>query len=322
MHAIIKQQQLVWQQTPEPELKPGCIRIKVHASAVNRADLLQSRGLYPAPPGASEILGLECSGEVIEVAADVDQYQIGQPVCALLAGGGYAEQVVCLAKHALPIPEEIDTVTAAAIPEVFATAWCNLYMEAKLQTQETVLLHAGASGVGSAAIQLCTQMDNPCWVTVGSQQKLEYCQQLGASGGWLRSENNFKTKLSQELPSTGVNVILDPVGAAYFEDNIDCLTLDGRLVLIGLMGGIKSEINLAKIVSKRIKIIGSTLRNRSDDYKTNVINSMYKNLWPLFESKKINPVIEKTYAIQQINEAFELLASNNTIGKIILTVNP
>lgn len=323
MKAITKstQNQLVWEEVESPTLHPGQIRIDVRASAVNRADLLQHRGFYPPPPGASPILGLECAGIVSETAGDVKTHRVGDAVCALLAGGGYAEQVVCNAEHALPIPQNLSLSEAAALPEVFATAWCNLFMEGQLQPHQRVLIHAGASGVGTAAIQLCKQFANPCYVTVGSEAKITACKQLGAEQGWLRKEQAFKAGLLNELNLSGVDLILDPVGGSYLDDNLSCLNVDGRLVIIGLMGGIKSELNLAQIVTKRAKIIGSALRSRPDEYKARVMSALEEKVWPHIESGAITPVIEKAFPIQETAAAFELLASNHTTGKLVLTVN-
>lgn len=339
MKAIIKTEKnrLIWDEVEAPILNSGQVRIDIHASAVNRADLLQFKGFYPPPPGASPILGLECSGIVSEVAADVENHQVGDPVCALLSGGGYAEQVVCDAGHAIAIPKNLSLRSAAALPEVFATAWCNLFIEGQLQPEQRVLIHAGASGVGTAAIQLCKQFSNPCYVTVGSEKKITYCKNLGADQGWIRNNSNFKASVLAELerngtkhkassngsiPNNGVDLVLDPVGGSYLADNIDCLNIDGRLVIIGLMGGIKSELNLAQLVSKRIKIIGSALRSRPAAYKTHVMLALKENVWPLIEAEKISPIIENTFPIQETESAFELLSSNNTIGKLLLTIKP
>ncbi|PCJ21759.1 MAG: NAD(P)H-quinone oxidoreductase [Gammaproteobacteria bacterium] len=327
MKAIVKtkENQLVWEEVNAPTLSPGHIRIDVHASAINRADLLQYRGFYPPPPGASSILGLECAGVVSEIASDVSSHQVGDSVCALLSGGGYAEQVVCHAGHAVPIPQNLSLHSAAALPEVFATAWCNLFIEAQLQPHERVLIHAGASGVGTAAIQLCKQFANPCYVTVGNEEKVRACKSLGAEQGWVRNKDSFKEQLLAQLSQdgatlTGVDVILDPVGGSYLADNMQCLNIDGRLVVIGLMGGIKSELNLAQIVSKRISIIGSALRSRPTRYKTQVMSALRDKVWPLIETDKISPIIEQTFPIQDVTSAFELLSSNDTIGKLVLQI--
>ncbi len=251
---------LAWRETAEPPLGVGEVRIRVHATAINRADLVQRSGGYPPPPGASNILGLECAGEIVAVGDGVGRVEPGDQVCALLSGGGYAEQVVVPAGQVLAIPDGLDMLQAAAIPEVFATAYLNLYMEANLARGERVVIHAGASGVGTAAIQLCNTTNNPCFVTAGSSEKIDRCVALGAAGGWDRHEGSF-------LPAVttwgGVDVVLDPVGAAYVDDNLSCLNVDGRLVLIGLMSGMQTQLNLGVLLMKRLRMIGSTLRARS-----------------------------------------------------------
>ena len=228
--------QVSWVEEPSPTCDVGQIRIRVAAAGLNRADLLQSAGLYPPPPGASQVLGLECSGVVSEVGPG-SSWQVGDRVCALLAGGGMAEEVVVDARHALPVPEGLSLVEAAALPEVYSTAWLNLFQLAALQPGEKVLLHAGASGVGSAAIQLCKAFGSPCWVSVGSAERLAYCQALGAQGGVIRSEGLDSLKALGPF-----DVVLDPVGANYAESNLKLLAQDGRWVLIGLMGGRKAEL--------------------------------------------------------------------------------
>ncbi|MEM8768511.1 MAG: NAD(P)H-quinone oxidoreductase, partial [Pseudomonadota bacterium] len=227
---------LLWAEVESPALGVGEVRIRAHASAINRADLVQRSGGYPPPPGASPILGLECAGEVLEVGEGVDRVKVGDPVCALLAGGGYAEEVVAPAGQVLPVPEGLDFTQAAALPEVFATAYLNLFMEAGLQNGERVLLHAGASGVGTAAIQLCKVRNVESFVTAGQGEKIDRCLALGASGGWNRHDGSFVDAVKAWAPE-GVVVILDPVGGAYLSDNFAVLAVDGRLVIIGLMGG-------------------------------------------------------------------------------------
>ncbi|MFB0962316.1 MAG: NAD(P)H-quinone oxidoreductase, partial [Pseudomonas sp.] len=258
----------------------GQVRIRVVAAGVNRADLLQAAGLYPPPPGVSDILGLECAGVITEVGAG-SPWQVGDRVCALLAGGGMAEEVCVDARHVLPVPQGLSVLQAAAIPEVYATAWLNIFQLAKLQPGEKVLLHAGASGVGSAAIQLCKAFHSPCWVSVGSAERLAYCQALGAEGGVIRGENI--DGLQDFAP---FDVILDPVGASYAALNLKILGLDGRWVNIGLMGGRRAELDLAQLLSKRIQLIGSTLRSRSDAFKGELIAQLADKVWPVFASGK------------------------------------
>jgi putative PIG3 family NAD(P)H quinone oxidoreductase len=315
---IAADKSLHWQDQPEPIPGPHQIAIKVHASAVNRADLMQRLGVYPPPPGASDILGLECAGEVSAIGAQVSQWQIGDRVCALLAGGGYAETVVCHAEHALPIPAGFSFSQAAALPEVFATAWLNLFMLAQVQPGQKVALHAGASGVGTAAIQLCKAKGNPVFVTVGDQAKLDYCQQLGAAAGHIRSQGEFEPALKSWSGKAGVAAILDPVGGNYLEQNLKCLDTDGSLIIIGLMGGRSANLDIGRLLVKRIRVVGSTLRSRSDASKAEIISQLASQVWPLFESGELAPIIYGHFPIIQATDAFELVASNQTIGKVIL----
>ena len=323
MKAIVVQEdkQLLWQEVENPALGVDEIRIRVHASAVNRADLMQQAGLYPPPPGASHILGLECAGEVTEIGSDVTQWNIGDKVCALLAGGGYAQSVVCKANHALPVPSGFSYEEAAALPEVFATAWMNIFMLGQVEAGQKVVVHAGASGVGTAAIQLCKAKGNPIFVTVGDKEKLTFCTELGAQAGHIRTEGDFESALKAWAGKGGVQAILDPVGGQYLEHNIRSLATDGRLIIIGLMGGRKGELDLGRLLVKRIQVIGSTLRSRSNESKAQVIAQLNEQVWPLFESGQLKPIIHKTFPISDANEAFSLVASNQTIGKVILTVN-
>ncbi|MEQ8483303.1 MAG: NAD(P)H-quinone oxidoreductase [Pseudomonadales bacterium] len=310
---------LVWTDAADPALSPGSVRIAVRATAINRADLVQRSGNYPPPPGASDIMGLECAGEVLEVGDGVTRVKPGDAVCALLAGGGYAEQVVVPAGQVLKVPDGFDAVRAAAIPEVFATAYLNLYMEAALQPGERVLLHAGASGVGTAAIQLCKAFHNPCFVTAGSAAKIERCVALGADGGADRHAGGFADAV-KAWSDGGVDVILDPVGAAYLAQNLGCLKLGGRLVLIGLMGGASAEINLGLLMMKRARLIGSTLRARPISEKAAVMDQLKARVWPLLASGAIEPVIDHVLPIEQAEQAHALVAGNDTVGKVVMTV--
>ena len=322
MKAIeIQGDQLVWSDTPSPSLGDGEVRIEVKASAVNRADLAQRAGVYPAPPGASPILGLECSGVVSEIAPGVSGFEIGDEVCALLAGGGYAEEVVVPAPQVVPVPAGLSFVEAAALPEVFATAYLNLYMEAALAPGERVLLHAGASGVGTAAIQLCRAFGNPVFVTAGADDKIERCVTLGASRGSNRHSGSFVDHVKSWTDGNGFDVILDPVGASYFNDNIGSLAIDGRLVLIGLMGGASAEISLGLLMMKRLRVIGSTLRARPVAAKAVIMSALRERVWPLIESGEIGPIIDEVIPIAETERAHELIESNKTFGKVVLKVD-
>lgn len=311
---------LVWGAADEEQCAPGLVKIDVAATAINRADLVQVSGGYPPPPGASPILGLECAGVVSEVGEGVQRVKVGDEVCALLAGGGYAERVVVPAGQVLPIPSGLSLLQAAAIPEVFATAYLNLYMEAGLTTGERVIVHAGASGVGTAAIQMLKQTGNPVFITAGSQQKIDQCVELGADAGHDRHGGSFVESAQSWCGDGGVDVVLDPVGAQYLTENLNLLKLNGRLVLIGLMGGATTEINLGLMMMKRLRLIGSTLRARPIGEKSQVMDELLQNIWPHFVSGAIEPIIEATFPIDQAQQAHELVASNETIGKVVLQV--
>jgi len=315
---LVEQGRLALGEAPEPEIGVGQVKIAVAASAVNRADLIQAAGHYPPPPGASAILGLECAGEVVEVGEGVQRVKPGERVCALFAGGGYAERVAVPAGQVLRAPEGLSLLEAAAVPEVFATAYLNLYREGNLATNERVLLHAGASGVGTAAIQLCRESRNPAFVTVGSDAKLRRCLELGASGGADRHQGGFVDQVAEWTDGEGVDLILDPVGASYFADNLASLRTDGRLVLIGLMGGVRAEIPLALMLRKRLRLIASTLRTRSIAAKSAVMDGLEIHLRPKLESGAIKPIIETVMPMAEAQAAHDLVASNQTCGKVAL----
>ncbi|MCS3468439.1 putative PIG3 family NAD(P)H quinone oxidoreductase [Pseudomonas sp. JUb42] len=304
-----------WVEEPSPALDVGQVRIKVAAAGLNRADLLQRAGLYPPPPGVTQILGMECSGVIAEVGSGT-AWQVGDRVCALVAGGAMAEEVVVDARHVLAVPEGISLAEAAGIPEVYATAWLNLFQLAGLKPGEKVLLHAGASGVGSAGIQLCKAFGNPVWVSVGSAERLAYCEALGAQGGVIRDES--LDSLSDFAP---FDVVLDPVGANYAALNLKVLGVDGRLVLIGLMGGRKAELDFAQVLGKRIQILGSTLRSRSDQFKADLLSDLGQHVWPLFSEGRLSPQLARTFAITDAEAAFAELATNQVSGKVVLVID-
>lgn len=311
---------LLWTEAADLVPSPAEILIDVKATAINRADLMQRKGLYLPPPGAPETMGLECAGIVMAVGRDVTHHQVGDRVCALLAGGGYAEQAVVDQGSALKIPDNLDFEQAAAIPEVFATAWLNLFIEAALQPGERVVLHAGASGVGTAAIQLCHAFGSESFVTAGSASKIEACLKLGAKGGHNRRDGGFIDALRALWPQ-GADVILDPVGASYLAENLEALTLNGRLVLIGLMGGSRSEIDLAKLMMKRLRVVGSTLRARPLEEKASIMAELSQYVWPKISQGEIVPIIQQVFPIQSASAAHELMASDVTIGKVVLKVS-
>nr|WP_306274465.1 zinc-binding dehydrogenase [Pseudomonas siliginis] len=307
--------QVAWVEEPSPTCDVGQVRIRVAAAGLNRADLLQKAGLYPPPPGASHVLGLECSGVISEVGAG-SSWQVGDRVCALLAGGGMAEEVVVDGRHVLPVPEGVSLIEAAALPEVYATVWLNVFQLAALKPGEKILLHAGASGIGSAAIQLCKAFGNPCWVSVGSAERLAYCEALGAQGGVVRTDE------IESLRDFGpFDVILDPVGGNYAALNLKLMALDGRWVLIGLMGGREAKLDLAQVLAKRVQLLGSTLRSRSDQFKADLLSDLGQHVWPLFAEGRLRPQLARAFAVKDAEAAFAELASNTVAGKLVLVIN-
>lgn len=307
--------QVAWVEEPSPTCDVGQVRIRVAAAGLNRADLLQKAGLYPPPPGASQVLGLECSGVISEVGAG-SSWQVGDRVCALLAGGGMAEEVVVDGRHVLPVPEGVSLIEAAALPEVYATVWLNVFQLAALKPGEKVLLHAGASGIGSAAIQLCKAFGNPCWVSVGSAERLAYCESLGAQGGVVRTDD------LESLRDLGpFDVILDPVGGNYSALNLKLVALDGRWVLIGLMGGREAKLDLAQVLAKRVQLLGSTLRSRNDQFKADLLSDLGQHVWPLFAEGRLKPQLAKGFPVKDAEAAFAELASNTVSGKLVLVID-
>ncbi len=307
---------LRWIEVPTPQPGPGELRIRVRAAGCNRADLLQRSGKYPAPAGESDLLGLEVSGTVEEVGPEVQEFKSGDRVCALLAGGGYAEQVVAPAGQCFPLPKGFSWEQGAAVPEVFTTAWLNLFREGALSLGESCLVHAGGSGVGTAAIALCNARGNPIAVTVGSSSKAEKCVALGADRAWLRTDD--WATLTKAWCSNGVSVILDPVGGSTLAANQSALAIGGRLVAIGLMGGRTAEIDLGKWLMNRQRWIGSVLRSRTRSEKAAIVADVREHVWPLFE-QGLRPTLDGILSMEQAAEAHALLASNGTFGKVVLT---
>ncbi|QXH48232.1 NAD(P)H-quinone oxidoreductase [Pseudomonas xanthosomatis] len=306
---------VAWVEAERPACDAGQVRIRVAAAGLNRADLLQMKGLYPPPPGASPYMGLECAGVVEEVGAGAD-WRVGDRVCALLASGAMAEEVVVDARHVLPVPEGLSLHEAAALPEVYATAWLNIFQLGGVKAGEKVLVHAGASGVGSAAIQLCKAFGSPVWVSVGSQERLAYCEALGAAGGVVRNENLDALKALGPF-----DVILDPVGAGYGPLNLELLARDGRWVIIGLMGGRKFELDLAVVMGKRLQVTGSTLRNRDDGFKAELLRDLKQQVWPLFAEGRLSAQLVDTYPVEFAQAAYAELESNQVSGKLVMVID-
>lgn len=303
----------------KPVPRDNEILIKIKAAGLNRADIAQKNGLYPPPPGASEVLGLECSGVVESVGKEVKSKKPGDEVMALLGGGGYAEYVTCHEFHAINKPKNLNWIEAASIPEVYATCWLNLFLEASMQQGDKVVFHAGASGIGTAGIQLANVFDCESFVTAGTEEKIKFCLNLGASDGEIRSNDIF-SKIKEWAPG-GVNIILDPVGGEYFERNLDVLSVEGKLIVIGLMGGAKANLNLGLLMVKRQKIIGSTIRARSNETKNIVMQELSEKVIPLFESGTLKPIIHETFYFSECNQAQEMMEANENIGKIILALD-
>jgi tumor protein p53-inducible protein 3 len=306
-----------------PDLRPGAdeLLVDVKATALNRADLLQKRGLYPPPPGASEIIGLEMAGVVKEVGSNVAGWKPGDRVCALLPGGGYAQQVTIPAGMAIPIPDNLSFEEAAAIPEVFLTAYLNLFVLGQLQPGQTVLIHAGASGVGTAAIQLVREAGATSIVTAGSAEKLDACLTLGANNAINYKEGPFATAVKELTGGKGVNIILDFIGASYFEQNIKSLAMDGKLIIIGTMGGAKAEsFNLGLLLFRRLQVIGTALRSQPVEKKIELTQSFMDFALPRFKDERLVPVIDSIYEWDEVNEAHERMEKNLNTGKIILKV--
>lgn len=304
--------------TPHPDANQ--ILVKVAATAINRADTLQRQGKYPVPKGASPILGLEMAGEVVEMGADVTRWQVGDRVCGLLDGGGYAEYAVIHQDLALPIPEGMDMATAAAVPEVFMTAYQALVWLADVQPGEQVLIHAGASGVGTAAIQIAREIGADVCVTA-SAAKHPLCLQLGATTVVDYRKEPFAEAIKAATQGAGVHVILDFIAAPYFQDNLDLLQLDGRLVMLALLGGTRTEgISLGPILRKRLQIVGSTLRNRSLAYKIQLAQALHTFAWPRFQQQRMRPIIDRVIPWTEVAAAHRSMEANENAGKIVLKV--
>jgi putative PIG3 family NAD(P)H quinone oxidoreductase len=323
MRAIVAESsdQLSWQEVPDASAGPGEVLIKVAAAGVNRADGLQAAGKYPPPPGASEIIGMEVSGVVAELGSDVTGWPVGQEVCALLAGGGYAEYVAVPAGQVMPIPQGIDLVDAAGLPEVACTVWSNLVMTAHLGEGQLLLMHGGASGIGTGAIQIARALGARVAVTAGSAEKLETCRDLGAQITINYRDEDFVARLKAE--TDGADVIFDIMGASYLDRNIDALATDGQLVIIGMQGGIKGELNLGKLLAKRARVIGTTLRGRpvsGPNSKSEIVAAVTASVWPMIADGQVKATIGARMPIQQAGEAHKMLVSGQVHGKIVLTV--
>ncbi|APD84463.1 NAD(P)H-quinone oxidoreductase [Mycobacterium intracellulare] len=325
MRAIVAESsdQLSWQEVADVSARPGEVVIKVAAAGVNRADVLQAAGKYPPPPGASEIIGMEVSGVIAEIGDGVTEWSVGQEVCALLAGGGYAEYVAVPAGQVLPIPSGVDLVDAAGLPEVACTVWSNVVLIAGLSRGQLLLAHGGASGIGSHAIQIARALGARVAVTAGSTEKLEFCRDLGADITVNYRDEDFVARLRDETNGAGANVILDIMGAAYLDRNIDALASDGQLVIIGMQGGVKGELNIGKLLAKRARVIGTTLRGRpatGPNSKSDIVQAVTASAWPMVADGRVRPIIGARLPIQQASDAHQRLVDGKVTGKIVLTV--
>ena len=327
MRAIVAESpdKLLWQEVPDVSAGPGEVLIKVTAAGVNRADVLQAAGNYPPPPGASETIGMEVSGVISEIGAeagsDATEWSVGQQICALLAGGGYAEYVAVPAGQLMPIPEGVDVVDAAGLPEVACTVWSNLVLTAHLGEGQLLLMHGGASGIGTHAIQVARALGARVAVTAGSTAKLEICRDLGAEITINYRDEDFVARLWQE--TTGADVIFDIMGASYLDRNIDALAIDGQLVIIGMQGGVKGELNIGKLLAKRARVIGTTLRGRpvsGPNSKSEIVAAVTASVWPMIADGRVRPIIGARMPIQEAGEAHKKLVSGDVHGKIVLTV--
>jgi putative PIG3 family NAD(P)H quinone oxidoreductase len=296
------------------------VLIKVAAAGVNYPDIMQRKGLYPAPVSASPILGLEIAGTVVELGESVTHLTVGERVCALVTGGGYAQYCLASASLCLPIPQNVSFIEAAALPETFFTVWSNLFDRGQLTAGETVLIHGGSGGIGTTAIQMAKAFGVNVFVTAGTDEKCQRCLELGASVAINYNQNDFSQVVLDATQNRGVDVILDIIGAAYFEQNMRSLAFDGRLVHIALQQGLKTELNLLPVMLKRLTITGSTLRARDDSFKASIAAKLYKYVWPMLEDGRIKPVIYAVLPLKEAYRAHELMENRAHIGKIVLEI--
>lgn len=302
-----------------PTAGPGEVVIDVVATAVNKADTLQRRGFYPAPPGESDVLGLECSGRIASVGDGVEGFAVGDEVCALLASGGYAERVSVPAGQVMPVPEGIDLVSAAALPEVACTVWSNVFMLAGLQPGEKFLVHGGAGGIGTFAIQLATALSAKVFTTAGSAEKLRVCQELGADVTINYRDDDFVEVLRE---AGGADVILDNMGAKYLPRNVEALATQGRLVVIGMQGGTKGELDLGALLTKRAAVLATSLRARPTEEKAAICASVVEHVWPLVADGQIKPIVHTVLPLERASEAHQIVDDSSHVGKVVLTTLP
>jgi putative PIG3 family NAD(P)H quinone oxidoreductase len=312
---------LQWAEVPDPVVKPGEVLVDVVATAVNRADLLQRAGNYPPPPGASELLGLECSGVISEVGEGVTGWAVGDEVCALLSGGGYAERVAVPAGQLLPRPAGVELATAAALPEVVCTVWSNVFMLAGLTRGDDFLVHGGSSGIGTMAIQLAARAGARVFTTAGSAAKLDVCRELGAEVTINYRDEDFVECVREETDGAGVDVVLDNMGAKYLARNVDALATGGRLVCIGMQGGTKAELDLGKLMRKRGSVHATTLRARpatGPGGKAEIVAAVRHDVWPDVERGVVRPIVDRRLPMSRAAEAHRVVDASEHVGKVLL----
>ena len=313
---------LVPAERPRPAPGPGEVLVNVAAAGVNRPDVMQRRGSYPPPPGASDIPGLEIAGTVEEAGAGVTEWRVGDRVCALVAGGGYAEYCTAPVPQCLPVPAGMDFAAAAAIPETFFTVWANVFERGRLRPGESLLVHGGSSGIGTTAIQLGRAFGARVFATAGSAEKCAACERLGAERAVNYRETDFVAAITEAIGGRGVDVILDMVGGDYVPRNLDLLATEGRLVQIAFVAGAKAQIDLRQIMQRRLSVTGSTLRPRSVAEKGAIARALHEHVWPLLESGTVKPVIHQTFPLREAAEAHRVLEAGAHIGKLVLVVHP
>jgi len=305
---------------PLPSPAAGQVLIKIAAAGVNRPDLMQRQGVYPPPPGASDILGLEIAGTIVETGPEVSGFKPGDPVCALVTGGGYAEYCLAAAACCLPVPHNFSFVQAAALPETFFTVCSNVFDRGGLQSNESLLVHGGGSGIGTTAIQLAKAFGAKVYVTAGSEEKCQRCLALGADAAINYKQQDFVTAIDTMTNGNGVDLVLDMIGGDYFPRNLKCLATEGRLVQIAIQNGAKSEINLWNLMLKRLTITGSTLRARDVAFKAEIARQLQAKVWPLLAAGRISPVIDSVFPLAEAEQAHARMLSNQHFGKIILSI--
>ncbi|MGW4905358.1 NAD(P)H-quinone oxidoreductase [Streptomyces sp. NPDC004270] len=309
---------LVWDEVPDPVPGEGEVLVEVVASAVNRADILQRQGNYNPPPGASAYPGLECSGRIVELGPGVSGWSVGDEVCALLAGGGYAQKVAVPAGQLLPVPEGVHLKQAAALPEVACTVWSNVFMISHLRPGETLLVHGGTSGIGTMAIQLGKSVGAKVAVTAGTKEKLDFCAELGADILVNYRDQDFVAEVRQATDGAGADVILDNMGASYLDRNVRALAVNGRLAIIGMQGGVKGELNIGALLGKRAAISATSLRARPLTEKAAIVAAVREHVWPLIAGGHVRPVVDRELPMAEAAEAQRLVEASAHIGKVLL----